>query len=197
MGNRNRSTFCKHPPLSSSCVLEMCSCFGKKKKIKQGDKTDSSTNTSTPGERTSQAELKFGNDVSNAATSAAVKKGNSKVINTIDAKEDASNQKSPGTTSKPTKAISSPSAIKTTDLTKVLKIPNRQTIAELAKSNGYELNEELGKGTYATVYKAKRCSDNKLMACKVMQCNSASQNTSAKNELFILERIKHRHIIEM
>lgn len=92
---------------------------------------------------------------------------------------------------------SSPSAIKTTELTEVLKISKQQTPQEVASTFGFELGSELGKGSFATVFSAKRQRDGMTMACKVMRANNANRNQSAKNELFVMEKIKHPHIIKL
>ena len=93
---------------------------------------------------------------------------------------------------------SSPSAIKTCELTEIFKIAAGETVQDVATSHGFELGSELGRGSYATVYKAKRLRDNQVMACKVMQYTAEhSHNMAAKNELFILERVCHPNIVKM
>ena len=67
--------------------------------------------------------------------------------------------------------VSSPSGMKTAELTEIFEIPSRQfaTTEDVVQAYGFELGEELGKGTYATVYKAVRLRDRLPMACKIVE----------------------------
>ncbi|KAI2803281.1 hypothetical protein RDWZM_001365 [Blomia tropicalis] len=97
------------------------------------------------------------------------------------------------------KLLSSPSAMKTTDLTEIFNLPDKDSIDKIVQSNGFVLEDKLGSGTYAIVYRARRQADNLMLACKIMELMNKSRkaNLSAKNELFILERINHPHIVKL
>lgn len=106
------------------------------------------------------------------------------------------------TSSKVTRILSSPSRMFTEQLTAIYQIPTKRysTVKQVITDNGYELGEEIGNGSYATVYKARRLRDNLVLACKelrVAPTNFDSANLSAKNELFILERVNHPNIIKL
>ena len=95
------------------------------------------------------------------------------------------------------------SRIPTPDLTVIYEIPNKKfkTVNDVIVANGYELEEEIGRGNYAIVYKTRRLKDDSKLACKVLliQAELANNNAnlSAKNELFILQRLDHPHIVRM
>lgn len=100
------------------------------------------------------------------------------------------------------KLISSASKITTSDLTQIYRIPNRQflTIDQVIHANGFKLGEQIGKGSFATVYKANRVEDPRtLLACKVMNISAMNvkNRVSAKNELFILEKVCHPHVVRL
>ena len=116
----------------------------------------------------------------------------------------------PATPTKTTKSTvsyspSSPSAIKTTELTEVFRHDNKtqatrltsKDYPDIAALHGYELGQMLGQGAYASVYRAKRLSDGQMLACKVMMVANPKDLLSAKNELFILQRTKHPHIVKL
>ncbi|KAI2806543.1 hypothetical protein BLOT_008500 [Blomia tropicalis] len=94
---------------------------------------------------------------------------------------------------------STPSKLKTETLTEIYRLPSREftTVEEIVASQGFEMNNELGKGAYATVFKARRLRDNLLLACKVMDIGKASQSIAGKNEIFTMEHINHPHIIRL
>lgn len=97
--------------------------------------------------------------------------------------------------------ISGISNIKTSELTKIYKLP----LGGIAKPNefvaslGYVFGGLLGRGSYASVFKMTRTSDNEVFACKVIDISSANanQSQSLKSELFILERVCHPNIIQL
>lgn len=99
------------------------------------------------------------------------------------------------------KIFSSPSRMRTTDLTDIFKVPSKlfPNVSAVLTKLGYEIIKEIGKGSYAVVYKARRVSDDMPMACKVLDITISSrhQNLAAKNELFIMERVQHPHIIRL
>ena len=66
------------------------------------------------------------------------------------------------------------------------------TVEQVIAAQGFEIYEELGKGAYGTVYKAKRMRDALWVACKVMSMADQHSSASAKNELYVLERISER-----
>lgn len=74
---------------------------------------------------------------------------------------------------------------------------NDLTLSELVAAHGYELGEVIGEGSFAKVYKAVRTSDHLVVACKVMLTKSSGRKASAKNELFIIQRTQHPHIIKL
>ena len=96
---------------------------------------------------------------------------------------------------------SSPSMMKTNELTDIYLVPSNyySTPNDVVTANGFTIEKEIGKGSYAIVYSATRMSDNLSMACKVMRLANTAKNAklSVKNELFILERINHPHIVKV
>ena len=113
---------------------------------------------------------------------------------------------------------SSPSQMDVKDLTTVHSVPDvsPRVLNRLLKEKGYKLEDKIGSGTYATVFKAKvlvesqlenqHLKANEIIACKVVdisQTNDSKDKDSAKrmeevkNELFVLEKIKHPNIIQM
>ncbi|KPM02472.1 protein kinase-like protein 1 [Sarcoptes scabiei] len=95
---------------------------------------------------------------------------------------------------------SSPSQIRTEDLTDIYRCQTGGlTVDEVLKINGYRLGQELGKGSYAIVYRTKNLLNNTTVACKVIDVSQATKNQSlsVKNELFILEQTYHPHIIQL
>lgn len=82
--------------------------------------------------------------------------------------------------------------------------------AQIIRQHGFELTykdgkitDMLGRGSFATVYKAKRLKDNVSVACKVLSLHddllewkrSTSKEKEFLNELNILKKLKHRHVI--
>lgn len=92
---------------------------------------------------------------------------------------------------------SSPSGMKTEELTEVYKLSNEMTLSEIAADHGFELGDIIGEGSFAKVYKAVRKSDGLVVACKIMLTSSAGRKTSAKNELFIIQRAQHPNIVKL
>lgn len=98
---------------------------------------------------------------------------------------------------------SSPSKLPTNDLTQIYELPNNdyKTAEEVINSHGYEIYNEIGRGAFAVVYKAKRIRDNLIIACKIIELSKGFDfkriKTDAKNELFILEKTNHPHIIKL
>lgn len=97
------------------------------------------------------------------------------------------------------KILSSPSYIKTEQITHIYPVENDKAITEVVALNGFEMLEEIGKGSFAVVYKAKRLYDRQIVACKVMKMalTDWKHRANVKHELFILSRLKHPHIIEI
>ena len=64
-------------------------------------------------------------------------------------------------------------------------------------SKGYILKEKIGAGAFAQVYKAVRKSDNRIMACKVIDICKKKRDklTDLQNELFVLEKIRHKNLV--
>lgn len=98
----------------------------------------------------------------------------------------------------------SPSKYRTEDLTEIYTCENENiSFGDILLSQGYQLRKQLGRGTYASVYRARNIDPNKnpkvprLVACKIIDITNCStnQSNSIKNELFILERINHPNTI--
>lgn len=100
---------------------------------------------------------------------------------------------------------SSPSGIPTFDITQIYELPNDEykTAEDVAFAYGFELllNEKpLGEGGYAKVIKAKIIDSGTLVAVKIMDIsgkNTKRLRMDAKNELFILEKTEHPHIVKV
>lgn len=104
--------------------------------------------------------------------------------------------------------ISSPSDLtSSTPITKEYKTGEdgiKSYKAVIAK-HGYTWGKEIGSGAFGKVYKVTKMSDNSIVACKVIDLQSdnsiASRNKrrmrELKNELFVFEKVKHKHLIEL
>jgi hypothetical protein len=99
--------------------------------------------------------------------------------------------------------VSSPSALETEELTTIYKLPTAdfKTVSQVLKHEGYELLEQIGEGEYVVVKKAKYLETGAIIACKIVNLNRDSRRAKrmldAKNELFILVKVIHPHIIRM
>ena len=94
--------------------------------------------------------------------------------------------------------------IKTHLVTETYEAPSKEfaTVEQVIASQGYELAEELGRGMFGIVYRAKRMRDGAAVACKVVSMTKPHEASNAKNELYVLERISertlsHPHIIKL
>ena len=104
---------------------------------------------------------------------------------------------------------SSPSQLEVQDMTTVHRVPDvsPKVLNALLWEKGYKLEERIGSGAYATVFKARvlfesnQLKVNDIIACKVVDISqtkdSVKRTEEVKNELFVLEKIKHPNIIEM
>ena len=73
---------------------------------------------------------------------------------------------------------------------------------DVLKDRGIQLLDMFDEGGFAKVFKARRVTEpNQLMACKMVDIGTdLSDNaklSDVKNELFVLEKIKHPHIVRM
>ena len=100
---------------------------------------------------------------------------------------------------------STPSGIPTNDITQIYDLPcdEFQTAGQVAEAYGFKLmlNEKpLGVGGFAKVVKARRLDNDSIVAVKIMDISGKSAKKlkiDAKNELFILEKTNHPHIIRV
>lgn len=99
--------------------------------------------------------------------------------------------------------FSAPSGLDTEDLTTVYRLPNAhyKCDQDVLNERGIKLLNKIDEGGFAKVYLAK-CgnSDSKLDACKIIDIGNDPDNVKLndiKNELFVLEKVKHPHIICM
>lgn len=100
------------------------------------------------------------------------------------------------------KDASAPSAIDAEDMTTIYRIPNEkyQTRKDVLKDRKYELLNKIDEGGFAMVYLAKNTSTNTDLACKVIDIGCDTNTiklNDVKNELFVLEKIKHPHVIRL
>lgn len=68
----------------------------------------------------------------------------------------------------------------------------------MSSLDNFEVMEELGSGTYSTVFKARRITDGKIYAIKkvnISQLNDKEKN-NALNEITLLSNIKHPNVVE-
>jgi serine/threonine protein kinase len=102
---------------------------------------------------------------------------------------------------------SNPSDMDTNDITIVHKLKPNQTFEDVLTQNGYKLLEPIGSGAFAQVYKSEVILESsflrkgQIIACKIVNL-SAKQSLNkrlkdVKNELLILEKIRHPNIIEL
>ncbi|OTF73492.1 protein kinase-like protein [Euroglyphus maynei] len=95
---------------------------------------------------------------------------------------------------------STPSQMKTVDVTHIIRHdPNETTVEEILHWNGYKLENEIGKGSFGSVYRALDLINEKMVACKVIDISKSSKNQSlsVRNELYIMESVNHPHIIRL
>lgn len=74
--------------------------------------------------------------------------------------------------------FSSPSKMKTIELTEVYEVPskNHATAEDVIAAKGFQiLSEEIGSGSFATVLLAKRIKDDLALACKKLQFLDAAR----------------------
>lgn len=99
--------------------------------------------------------------------------------------------------------ISSPSALETEELTTIYKLPTAdfKTVSQVLKHEGYELLEQIGEGEFEVIKRAKYLGTGAIIACKIVNLNRDSRRAKrmldAKDELFILVKIIHPHIVRM
>ena len=100
-----------------------------------------------------------------------------------------------------THLFSSPSKMRTTDLTEVYKVPSRhyQSAQDVITAKGFKLGYQIGKGNFGTVRRGVRVRDNLPVACKQLKMRDTALQAiiSAKNELYVMEAVNHPHIIKM
>lgn len=67
--------------------------------------------------------------------------------------------------------ILSPSRLQADDMTTIYIVPNEnfQTEEDVTKYNGYEIMDQIGKGGFAVVFKAKNTKTGQLCACKTVK----------------------------
>lgn len=95
---------------------------------------------------------------------------------------------------------STPSQMKTVDITNIIRHdPIETTVEEILHWNGYKLENEIGKGSFGSVYRARDLINETVVACKVIDITKSSKNQSlsVRNELFIMEKVNHPHIIKL
>ena len=106
--------------------------------------------------------------------------------------------------------VSSPSQLEVKQLTEVHKVNklNKKSVNSILSQYNFQLDEKIGAGSYSTVFKAHLLADRnglkkgQIVACKVVDISPETKDRNkrmelVKNELFILEKIKHKHIIQM
>ena len=96
---------------------------------------------------------------------------------------------------------SAPSGIETADLTTIYKIPNEQYQCDqdVLDERGVVLLNKIDEGGFAKVFMAQDFTEHKF-ACKIIDIGNDRDNiklNDVKNELFVLEKVKHPHIIRM
>ena len=88
-------------------------------------------------------------------------------------------------------------------LTEIIKIPEQyMTENDAIHSNGYELKTLIDSGSFADVYQAIHLPSQQLVACKKLILRQTPDKKrfrmqDIKTELFVLESIKHPHIIKV
>lgn len=94
-----------------------------------------------------------------------------------------------------------------TEVHKVTKL-NKKSVNSILAHYNLQLDEQIGTGAFSTVFKAHLLADRKalkkgqVLACKVVDISPHIKDYDkrmelVKNELFILEKIKHKHIIQI
>ena len=98
---------------------------------------------------------------------------------------------------------SDPLKQKTKDMTDYYEIPSNEfkNDNDVIKSRGFRIEDMIDEGAFAKVHKAVHLSTGLTTACKKISIPEESKRTSilkdVKNELYILQKIIHPHIIKM
>ena len=102
-----------------------------------------------------------------------------------------------------------PLRVKTTDISDFYDIPNSvyKTPEQLIESKGYKLLSKLGSGVQGEVYEGIHIETQLRIACKQIEIPSDLDDSAKKrrlkrvkdmkNELFVMESIRHPHLIHM
>lgn len=94
-----------------------------------------------------------------------------------------------------------PSMMEPAQISKLFKIPSDKfkTEEDVIKYHGYTLEEKLGQGGFGIIFFARDKKDLKC-ACKLMELGmdwKDSRVSDMKNELFIMEKVKHLYIVKL
>ena len=95
-----------------------------------------------------------------------------------------------------------PSKLEPSQISRLYKLPDgkMKTEDDVLEANNYKLEEKLGEGGFAIVYFARNKKSNQKHACKVMKLGGDwkdSRVEDMKNELFIMEKVKHLYIVKL
>lgn len=94
-----------------------------------------------------------------------------------------------------------PSQMSPDQMTTIYHIPTDtlKTPEDVAKYNHFEIDPtEIGKGGFATIFKAKNTKTGKMCACKVVELGDhKARMDEMKNELFIMEMIENPYAVRL
>ena len=100
--------------------------------------------------------------------------------------------------------ISAPSAIETEALTEIYRVPNSKfaNIDQVLQARELELLEQIDEGGFAKVFKARKIyNPDRIIACKRVDIGTDLDDniklSDVKNELFVMEKIKHPHVVHL
>ena len=95
--------------------------------------------------------------------------------------------------------IVGPSRMLPDQMTTIYTVPDEhfKTEEDVVKFNNYEILEQIGKGGFAVVYKAKNTETGQLCACKTVQVSNQDAVLEMKNELFIMEMVDNPFAIKL
>ncbi|RWS01289.1 protein kinase-like protein 1 [Dinothrombium tinctorium] len=83
--------------------------------------------------------------------------------------------------------------------TDVYTTSENETPEQIIQARGYQLQEKLGAGAFATVFKAIKLTEQFVTACKVIEIKRKKKRrlNDLKHELYVLEKARHEHIIKL
>ncbi|KAH9408959.1 hypothetical protein TYRP_011232 [Tyrophagus putrescentiae] len=95
--------------------------------------------------------------------------------------------------------ILSPSRLQADEMTTIYMVPSVhfKTAEEVVRFNDYEVLDQIGKGGFAVVFKARHLKSGQLVACKTVKVDCQDAVIEMKNELFIMEMVDNPFAVRL